>query len=146
MSSQSQFLVTLHVQPLSPKNAAAIDCGVWDQKEGGEPAAPSIKHRPGGSKTEVSYPSLVKYTNITLERVYDNETRNDQSLCATLNTLCGEATATVTEQPLDANLSAFGTPRTFRGKLLTAKPGPVNSNSDDVRMWTVELGVDTSAH
>ena len=146
MSSSQQFLVHLHVTPVAPKGAAAIDFGVWDKLDGGDATATPVKHRPGGSKTEVIYPSLPVYSAITIERVYDNEFRNDQLAVAQLRSLAGMATATVTEQALDANMSAFGTPRTFHGLLTSVKDGGVDSNSETARLWTLDIDVTTSAN
>jgi hypothetical protein len=146
MSSSQQFLVHLHVTPVSPKGAAAIDCGIWDKLDGGDATATPVKHRPGGSKTEVIYPSLPMFGTITLERVYDNEFRDDQNMIGKLRSLAGMAQATVTEQPLDANMSAFGTPRTFHGLLTSVKDGGVDSNSETARLWQVDIDVTTSAH
>ena len=146
MSSAQQFLVHLHVTPVSPKGAAAIDCKVWDKLDGGDATATPVKHRPGGSKVEVIYPSLPVYGTLTLERVYDNEFRDDQTMIAKLRSLAGMATVTVTEQPLDANMSAFGTPRTFHGLLTAVKDGGVDSNSETARLWQVDIDITTSAN
>ena len=150
MSSEQMALLTLHVQPLSPAGAAAINCGTWDKRDGGDVTTAPIKHRPGGSKTEVIYPSLIKYDALTLERVYNNGSDgigdNDQQLSSQLLALSGKARATVSEQPLDANLSAFGTPRTWQGMLGDIKLGTVDSDSEAARKWTVQINATTLAN
>jgi hypothetical protein len=139
MSSQQQFLTTLHVDGFG-------NVGVFDKQDGGDVTTTPVKHRPGGSKVEVIYPSLPVYGTITLERVYDNEFRNDQVTIANLRKLVGSGKCTVTEQPLDANLNAFGTPRTFTGLLTAVKDGGVDSTSEAARLWTVDIDITTTAN
>jgi hypothetical protein len=52
----------------------------------------------------------------------------------------------VSEQPLDANLSAFGTPRTWQGMLGDIKLGTVDSDSEAARKWTVQINATTLAN
>lgn len=138
MSSMQQFLITLSVN--------GVPYGVFDKMDGGDATTTPVKHRPGGSKVEVIYPSLPVYGTVMLERVYDNEFRSDQLVIATLRGLVGSGIATVTEQQLDANLNAFGTPRTFSGLLTGVKDGGTDSTSEAARMWSVDIDVVTSAN
>jgi hypothetical protein len=67
-------------------------------------------------------------------------------LSSKLLALSGMARATVSEQPLDANLSAFGTPRTWQGMLGDIKLGTVDSDSEAARKWTVQINATTLAN
>jgi hypothetical protein len=142
-----QFLVTLTVQPRSPAGTPPILCGIFDKEDGGDVTTTPVKHRSGGNIVETIYPSLPVVGTVSLERVYDaGEYRNDQQLIATLRGLVGQANATVTEQPLDANMDAFGTPRTYTGLLTGVKDGGVDSTSEQARMWSVDIDCTTTAN
>jgi hypothetical protein len=123
-----------------------VPYGIFDKLDGGDATTTPVKHRGGGQITETIYPSLIMYGNVTLERIYDNEFRDDQATIATLRTLVGNGAATVVEQPLDANLIAFGTPRTFTGLLTGVHDGGVDSNSEAARLWTVDVDISVSAN
>ena len=134
MSAENLWLVTLHVTGYG-------NTGVWDKMTGGNVTANLPRHRQGGQKVETVWPGLQTISDITLSRVYDNYYRNpkDQVVIAKLNKLAGTAQATVTQQPLDQNLVAFGTPRTYRGWLASVDPGDVDSTSDAERMYSVTI-------
>jgi hypothetical protein len=138
LSSQNQFLVTLNVDGIG-------NCGVWDDKTGGENIAAATRHRPGGMGPEQVFPALPTLSAIVLSRVYDT-TKGDVALCGQLSQLAGRVYATVTEQPLDPQGNAFGVPRTFRGLLSSAKPGPISSDSNALRMWEVDIDAVTFAN
>jgi hypothetical protein len=51
--------------------------------------------------------------------------------------------ATVVEQPLDDDFHAWGSPTTWRGRVLTVKPGDYDSTSSAVRMFELTISVET---
>jgi len=138
MGSENQFLTTLHVDALG-------NLGVYDKKVGGDSSASPKLYRPGGMGPPVAYPVLPVPTTITLTRVYDL-TRGDQTIVAQLKQQSGRSGATVTEQPLDQNGNAFGPQTTYRGILGSVKGGDVDSNSDNQRLYMVDVIVTSIAN
>ena len=130
MSSELQFLVSLSIDAYGP-------VGVFDTKQGGDIDSTPVRHRPGGMGPEVVYPALPVYGPITLGRVVDNEFRTDSALIGVLEQYVGRSMATVTEQPLDAEGNAWGTPTTYRGMFSAIHVGNVDSQSENPRMWDV---------
>lgn len=137
MASEQQFLTTLSVD-------AVGNIGVFDTKDGGDVTATPVKHRAGGMGPERVYPVLPVITDITLGRIYEDQ--RDHTLIGRLLQFSGRSGATVTEQPLDADGHAWGTPRIFRGQLGSVKPGKVDSTSTTPRVWTVDVTAVTVAN
>lgn len=139
MAAEMQYLIHLAVDGYP-------EVLKFDKLTGGDSNAVPQKHREGGMGAERVYPALPVYTNVTLSRVYDNgQYRNDHVIIGTLrDKFSGKAMCTVTEQPLDANGHAFGTPRTFRGMLGDIKDGIADSTSETPREWEADVVVVTS--
>ena len=136
-ASEMQYLITVSVDGLGP-------LGTYDNYSGGDAKANPPKHRPGGMGPEISYLALPSYSDVTVGRVYDEG--RDHELIATLRTLCGSTYCTVTEQPLDQNGAPWGSPRTFRGRLASVNDGKTDSTSNAVRMYTLDVSVQTVAN
>lgn len=115
--------------------------GTFDSYSGGDPAAKSVKHRPGGMGPEKSYATLPSYSDITASRVL--EPQRDWELIRQLTQKAGRVDASMTEQPLDADGNVWGNPKTFAGTFLGLKPGKADSTSDAVRMVELDMSVVT---
>lgn len=133
-TSQEQFLWTLYVDGVG-------HIGTFDNGSGGDANANVAKHRQGGMGSEITLPALPTYSDITLERMYDEN--RDHVLIGTLRTLVGRNKCTVTEQPLDPDGNAFGSPRIFKGRLSNIKDGSTSSDSSAARMWSLDISVET---
>jgi hypothetical protein len=133
LSTEQQFLVTVNVD--------GRDLGVFDKRTGGDTTVASVKHRPGGMGPEKSYRSLPTYSDLTTSRVYEPE--RDHELVRWLQNIAGSVRAQVVEQPLDEDGNAWGTPVTWSGRLTNVKPGQVDSGSNSVRMFELDVAVET---
>lgn len=134
MAIESQSLITVHVVGVG-------DLGVFDKKTGGDTQAPTAKHRPGGMGPEKAYRTLPTYSDITVSRVLERD--RDWELVRTLKGKAGNAMMTITEQPLDDDGNAWGSPQTYQGRLTNVKPGQVDSTSQNVRMFEIDCSVQT---
>lgn len=114
--------------------------GTFDSFSGGDAAAKSVKHRPGGMGPEKSYASLPSYTDITVARVL--EPARDWELIRALTQKSGRVDASLTVQPLDADGKAWGSPKTYSGQFLGVKDGKVDSTSDALRMFELDMSCD----
>lgn len=117
--------------------------GVFDTFSGGDPAAQSVKHRPGGMGPEKSYATLPSYTDVTVGRVL--EPARDWELIRQLTQKAGRVDASATVQPLDADGNIWGNPKTYNGTFLGIKDGKVDSTSDAIKMLEVDLSCTTVA-
>lgn len=129
-----QYLVTLTVDGIG-------DIGIFDTRKGGDNSIKVTMHRPGGMVPQKSFVTLPDYSTVTVSRVYERV--RDHELVRALRTVAGKAFGTVTEQPLDTDGNAWGTPVTWRGRIGNIKPGDVDSNSTSVRMFDVDLEPET---
>jgi hypothetical protein len=130
-ASEQNFLLTVVVDGQS--------LGTFDSFSGGDATAKSIKHRPGGMGPEVNYASLPVFSALTVSRVL--EPARDWELIRTLNQKAGRVNASMTEQPLDADGNPWGNPKVYSGAFRGVKPGKVDSTSDNLRMFEVDLDV-----
>lgn len=133
MSTELQYLVTA--------NVAGRDLGVFDKRTGGDTTVASVKHRPGGMGPEKSYRALPTFSDLTCSRVYERE--RDHELVRWLRNAAGSVRAQVTEQPLDEDGNAWGTPTTWSGRLTNVKPGQADSGSSTVRMFEFDVAIET---
>jgi hypothetical protein len=117
-----------------------ISLGVFDTQSGGDAAAPSTQHRGGGQSGLRSYRTRPKYSEITISRVLNLAV--DWELIRQLIPLAGLVMGSVTIQPLDADLNAYGTSRTATGMFLGVKNVKVDSNSDALQMFELDFSVD----
>jgi hypothetical protein len=125
MSTEQQFLVTVQVDGYG-------DLGIFDKRSGGDSTIAVAKHRPGGMGPEKSYTTLPTYSAITISRVYER-----------VRDLAGNTLVTISEQPLDGNGNAWGSPTVWRGRLGNVKAGPVDSTSSAVRMFELDMDPET---
>lgn len=130
--SEQQWLATL--------NVGGTDYGTFDKFAGGDVSAPVNKHRPGGMGPEITYLSLPVYSDVTLTKVY--ETQRDHARIAALHAAVGNQLATVTLQPLDDTGAAWGTARTYSGRIVAVKDGGTDSTSNAARMFEVDIAVE----
>lgn len=134
-SMQSQITVTVDL----PGGTTTL--GIFDKRTGGDTQATAAKHRPGGGQPEKSYATLPTYTDVTINRVYERE--RDHELIRVLANNAGRSKVTITEQQLDDDFHAWGAPTTWRGRLLTVKPGDSDSGSSAARMFEVTVSIET---
>lgn len=134
-ATEQNYLLTLVVNGKS--------LGTFDSFSGGDASAKSVKHRPGGMGPEKSYASLPSYTDLTISRVL--EPSRDWELVRQLTQIAGRVDASMTEQPLDADGNPWGSPKVYTGQFLGVKPGKVDSTSDALRMFEVDMSVDVIA-
>lgn len=134
-SMQSQVTVTVDL----PSGTTSL--GVFDKRTGGDTQSQPPKHRPGGGGPEKSYAALPTYADVVVSRVYERS--RDHELMRTLGNNAGRVKATVTEQPLDDDFHAWGSPVIWRGRLSTTKPGDYDSTSSAVRMLELTVIVET---
>jgi hypothetical protein len=155
--SEQQWLVQFNVtatptnapDPLSSLYTAPGSGGpayVFDKFTGGDVMSTSVKHRPGGMGNEITYMSLPTFSDVTISKVY--ETQNDHLVIADLHNLVGRAMCTVTLTPLDdegnpytgnGNIGA----RTYYGRLISVKDGGADSMSSAVRMYEIDISVES---
>jgi hypothetical protein len=159
--SEQQWLIHFTVTSV-PGNAPTSLSGVYsvsssgttltfDKFSGGDVMSTSVKHRPGGMGHEVSYLSLPTFSDVVISKVY--ETQNDHLIIADLHHLVGRAKCTVTLTPLDDEGNPYtGTPngtttqispRSYFGRLISVKDGGADSMSSAVRMYEIDISVET---
>lgn len=131
---QNEFFVTVVV------NGEKL--GSWDKCSGGKTTSTDTKFRPGGGGDEQGLGGPKSVDNVTVERGYDP--RRDHALIKRLRTVCGQARAVVTKQPLDRQGVPFGDPDVFTGTLLSASDPDYDSTSSAVSMAVLEISCDGS--
>lgn len=145
--SEQQFLATLIISQIpagiTPSSISANSWINFDKFAGGDVTAAVNKHRPGGMGPEISYMSLPTYSDVTLTKAYNTQT--DNGVVADLHALVGNTIVTVNVQPLDDAGNTWGTPRVYTGRLTAVKDGGTDSTSNAVRMWEVDIAVETVA-
>lgn len=136
MSREDQHLTTV---TLIRGNGTRVDLGKWDNKSGGAVEAESTKYREGGMADEESLGGPVSTENVTLQRNY--KLVRDHGLMPTLYAEAGVGRLEISEQPLDRNKVAFGSPTLYRGTLIAVRPPDRNSMSSDAAMVEIECEV-----
>jgi hypothetical protein len=117
--------------------------GVFDTWTGGDAAATSAQHRSGGQGNMTSYRTLPKYSMITIGRV--NNLAVDWDLIRGLIPQAGLVSGSVTIQPLDSDLNAYGNSRTATGLFLGVKGLDGDSDSEDIQSYQLDFSVDSWA-
>lgn len=120
-------------------NTVTIDgkpLGVWDTLAGGESDSETTTYRPGGMQPQVSLGGPRTIGDITLGRLLSKASA-DWDFLHTLMNRTGQASATVSRQPLDENGNPWGRPLVYRGKVRTCRPGDTDSNSSDAQVWEI---------
>jgi hypothetical protein len=118
----------------------------FDKFTGGDVTATVNKHRPSGMGPEVTYLSLPTYSDITLSKVYNTDV--DHALVGALHNLVGNTIVSVTMTPLDDTGAVFAgaNVRTYSGRITSIKDGGTDSTSNAVRMWEIDIAVETIAN
>jgi hypothetical protein len=155
--SEQQWLINFTVTNV-PANAPSPLSNVYsfsgagstltfDKFSGGDVMSTSVKHRPGGMGNEITYMSLPTFSDVVVSKVY--ETQNDHLVIADLHNLVGRAMCTVTLTPLDDEGNPYtgssGTisPRSYFGRLISVKDGGADSMSSAVRMYEIDISVES---
>lgn len=131
LGTEQGFLISVNID--------GTDFGIFDSRKGGDAQAKVTKHRPGGMGPEVSYPALPTYSDLTVSRVFNPV--HDLELIRGLEAKAGRVQMTVTEQPLDADGNVFGNPLVYSGTFSNLKLGQVDSTSEKVRMYELDMSV-----
>jgi hypothetical protein len=118
-----------------------VTIGVFDTLTGGDVTAPPTKFRSGGQYNETSYQTLPKYSDISVARVVNLAV--DWEVIRGLRQLAGRVPMTVTVQPLDADLNAYGESQTATGLFLGVKGIHIDSNSEAIQEFTLDMSVDS---
>lgn len=113
--------------------------GVWDVVDGGDVGSESTKYRPGGLGGEVSLGGPQTSENITLRRAFDPV--RDGALYSTLRARRGKGSVVVTQQPLDRDGNATGSPIVDSGTVERVGRPQHDSNANGVAMIEVEISV-----
>jgi hypothetical protein len=90
---------------------------------------------------EITYMSLWTISDITLSKAYN--TQVDHAIIGDLHALVGNTLVAVNIQPLDDAGNTWGTPRVYTGRISAVKDGGGDSTSNAVRMWEVDIAVET---
>lgn len=117
--------------------------GVFDTWSGGDSAAKSVMHRPGGMGPQRSYVTLPTYSEVTVGRVLELD--RDWELIRSLVPKAGRTLGSVTIQPLDADGNAYGSSRTASGRFLGVKGIKGDSNSENIQTFDLEFAVESWA-
>lgn len=117
--------------------------GVWDTWSGGDALAISSQHRAGGQGNQTSYRTLPKYSEMVVSRVLNLAV--DWELIRMLRSLAGRSPASITLQPLDADLNAYGNAQTATGMFLGLGNIKGDSNSEALQMYELHFSVDSWA-
>jgi hypothetical protein len=125
----------------------------FDKFSGGDVMSTSVKHRPGGMGNEITYMSLPTFSDVTISKVYESQI--DHQIIADLHQLVGRAMCTVTLTPLDdegnpylgsgSNAGSIN-PRTYYGRLTSVKDGGADSMSSSVRMYEIDMSVESISY
>jgi len=129
-ASELQSLITVNV-------AGMGNLGVFDKRAGGETMAKPALYRPGGMGPQVAVPALPTFQDLTISKGFD--LNKDIPIIAKLMQLSGRANVTVTEQMLDSDGNAFGTPRVWNGILADVNPGIGDGESEVTRIWDITV-------
>ena len=108
---------------------------------GGDTSATTNKHRAGGMGNEVTYLSLPTYSDVVVSKAYN--TQADHNIIGDIHKLVGKAMVTVNLQPLDDTGTPWGTSRNYYGRIASVKDGGTDSNSNAVRMWEMDISVES---
>lgn len=114
--------------------------GVFDTWSGGDALAPSAQHRSGGQQQMTSYRTLAKYSEMSVGRVLNLAV--DWETIRGLIPLAGQVPASITLQPLDADLVAYGNSRTATGMFLGVSGIKGDSNSETLQDFQLHMSVD----
>ena len=129
-STEQMFLVTVTINGTSYGKFDMVTLPTTGNKE--------VKYRPGGMGNLIDFPSLPQYGNIKVTKYLAPP--QDWETIRSLQPLAGRALpASVTVVPLDADGNVYGNPRVFTGTFLGVEEPKVDSQSDAVAMWGVDI-------
>ncbi|GAB3867383.1 hypothetical protein GCM10028801_41250 [Nocardioides maradonensis] len=105
--------------------------GVFDKRTGGEVDADGLEIRHTGEGPKLSATRRQTYGDVVVTREYERE--RDHDLCRGLKPRAGRAQMVVSEQLLDDDGNAWGTPDTYTGILKTVNGGDADAASTDAK-------------
>jgi hypothetical protein len=116
--------------------------GVAKTRTGGGTDSEDVKSRAGGGEALESLGSQPTNDNVELTFL---QRLNARETVRWLRSRVGKGRAVVTEQPLDGDLHASGTPDTWTGTVKAAALAEADANDTDPADFTVEISTDTPA-
>lgn len=114
--------------------------GTFSTWTGGDAMATSAQHRSGGQANMTSYRTRAKYSEMTVGRPVNLAV--DWETIRSLIPLAGLVPGSVTLQPLDADLNAYGASRTATGMFLGVGGLKGDSNSEAIQTFDLHFSVD----
>lgn len=138
MSRQDQSKITVIVnQPDGKPWPGLGNRGTWDVKDGGGMDTTSTKYRIGGMGGQLSLGGTKDVQNITLNRLQVSD--RDWPLLETWYDAAGVANVVISETPLDGRGTPNGDTMIWHGKLKRVTPGNANANSQDAKLFEIEV-------
>lgn len=129
-SRQQQSRVTLTVD--------GVNCGVWDDKTGGDTDSNSVQYFLGGGGPRVSLGGSQQVNNVVLQRLEDDEILG---LAKWLTGRAGKGNAVCTQQKLDDEGNPIHDPFQWTGKLKRFKLADVQSQANAAAQCEAEIEV-----
>ncbi len=117
-----------------------VTIGTFNSADGGDAYATATQNRSGGQANMTSYRTRPKYTELNVSRVVNLAV--DWEVIRGLIPLAGLVPGSVTIQPLDTDLNAYGNPRTATGMFLGVGGVRIDSNSEALQNFTLRFSVD----
>jgi hypothetical protein len=117
-----------------------VSIGIFNSLTGGGSTATVPQARSGGQLNQQSYRVRPKYGAIKVSRILNLAT--DWELIRSLKPQAGLAPASVTVQPVDADLNAYGESQTATGMFTGVDDINVNVDSEAVQNFTLNFTVD----
>ena len=114
--------------------------GVFDKRSGGGVDSEETKYREGAMGPQLSLGGPVTVENVTATRLF--KLQRDSELLHWLLARVGQARATVSEQPLDAEGFPFGRPFVWTGGLKTVTKGEHDSMSSDPDTFDIVISTE----
>lgn len=113
--------------------------GVFQKRSGGDATAKVQKSREGGMGTEIPYPGLVSYSDMTVSRV--RQAQRDVELIRRIRPWGGRVPASITVQPLDTTGNAYGNSETYVGVFLGVSGIHGTANSEAPQMFDLTFSI-----
>lgn len=134
-SLESNSRVTASVDGIGP-------LGVFATRTGGNADSEEVKHADGGGLPELAHGGRATTDNVTVTRRYVPE--RDGPLRGQLFAARGRRRMVVTEQRLDADDNAIGSPTVWTGVIKSFQMPDSDRNSNDMAMLTIEQSTDAT--
>lgn len=104
-----------------------VDIGAAMTKSGGQVSGELLKIRPAGGDAEIPLSSIKSYDDVVVSILYTDEIRAKRLW---IDSRVNKAEMVVSEQPLDADDNAYGTPDVYRGLLTRFTPPDRDANAN----------------